>query len=276
LKFSIGTVISLLLGLIVTITIVSFMDFNKADTGIKVYVAQNPIGPGEVIIENNVKLVEWPKDYVPVGSFRNFKNLKDRVVKDKIYPNEPILEIDLAPKGSKAGLESLIEVGKRAITVRVNDVVGVAGFALPGSYVDIIANIKSDKKRVSKVVLSYVKVLAVAQATNVEANKPKVVKAVTLELSPSEAEKLDLARSIGSLSLALRNKLDATVEKSEGVSIENLMAIKKEMQNSKTKTKTSVVAAPKQAIVNQPSPVHEDTVTEIRALDSKIIKTQNE
>ena len=269
-KFTLTNIISLLIGLISTLFIVSFLDFNKTDPGPKIIVALNPVGPGEVIHNKNIKFVEWPKGHVPMGSFQDIKSLHGRVVKDKIYPNEPILEIDLAPVGSKAGLESLIEVGKRAITVRVNDVIGVAGFALPGSYVDIIANIKRNKSSVSKVVLSHVKVLAVAQATNVAANKPIVVKAVTLELTPLEAEKLDLTRSIGTLSLALRNKLDSNVEVSNGVSMQDLIAIKNNIKTTQIVSKKPSVKPIQKKQIKKPNL----DVTEIRALEIQVTKAK--
>jgi len=147
----------------------------------------------------------------------------------------------------------------------------VAGFALPGSYVDIIANIKQNRSSVSKVVLSHVKVLAVAQATNVEANKPMVVKAVTLELTPLEAEKLDLARSVGSLSLALRNKLDSIVEVSEGVSMEDLIAIKNQIA-----TKKVVNKKPRSTPVSKNfTKKANNKVTEIRALEVQITEVKD-
>jgi len=127
----------------------------------------------------------------------------------------------------------LITVGKRAITVRVNDVIVVAGFALPVSYVDILANLKDrGGQSYSKVVLSRVKVLAVAQETEVDTSKPKIVNAVTLELSPEESERLDLARSVGSLSLVLRNELDKDVGGSRGARIEDLLKNSKHASSS--------------------------------------------
>jgi pilus assembly protein CpaB len=108
--------------------------------------------------------------------------------------------------------------------VRVNDVIGVAGFALPGSYIDIIANVRDNQgQSYSKVVLSRVKVLAIAQETEVDKTKPKVVNAVTLELTPEESERLDLARSIGTLSLVLRNELDMSVQTSKGAKMQDLL-----------------------------------------------------
>jgi len=109
----------------------------------------------------------------------------------------------------------VVPTGKRAMTVRVNDVVGVAGFALPGTYVDVMVNTQDEgaarndrDHSISKIVLERILVLAVAQEADRDTTRPKVVNAVTLEVSPDEAELLDLARSVGNLSLVLRNQTD--------------------------------------------------------------------
>jgi len=138
---------------------------------------------------------------------------------------EPVSEAKLAPTGTMGGLSAVIAEGKRAITVRVNDVVGVAGFALPGNFVDIIVSTQKDPppnttlarpENISKIVLERILVLAVAQEVNRDETKPKVVNAVTLEVTPEQAEKLDLARSVGTLSLALRNQVDPADAKTGG------------------------------------------------------------
>jgi pilus assembly protein CpaB len=128
---------------------------------------------------------------------------------------EPLTETRLAPIGTKGGLSAVVPEGKRAMTVRVNDVVGVAGFALPGTYVDVMVNTQSEggqhgdrDRSISKIVLERILVLAVAQEADRDSTKPKVVNAVTLELAPKDAEMLDLARSVGTLSLVLRNQTD--------------------------------------------------------------------
>ena len=120
----------------------------------------------------------------------------------------------------------LLWLGKRAITVRVNDVVGVAGFALPGNKVDILVNTKDENdKPISKIVLEQILLLAVAQDLGRDETKPKVVNAVTLEVTPEQAEKLDLARSIGTLSLALRNQIDSTLVTTTGVRVKDLLML---------------------------------------------------
>lgn len=186
----------------------------------KVVVAATDIGLGTKINPQMLTLVDWPAGAVPQGAFKQVKDLQDRVVKTSVLKGEPLLERQLAPAGVQGGLSSLIEQGKRAMTVRVNDVVGVAGFALPGNYVDIMVNAQEGKgqeaRSVSKTVLEHVLVLAVAQEANRDDTKPKVVNAVTLELSPADAEKLDLARSVGTLSLVLRNQVDQQIVHTAG------------------------------------------------------------
>jgi len=185
----------------------------------KVAVASADIDLGQQISPEIVKLVDWPMASLPPGVISDAQALDGRVTKTSVARGEPILESKLTPVGTKGGLSAVIADGKRAITVRVNDVVGVAGFALPGSYVDIIVNTQRDKngkptaandrdESISKIVLEKILVLAVAQEVNRDETKPKVVNAVTLEVSPEEAEKLDLARSVGTLSLVLRNQVD--------------------------------------------------------------------
>ena len=139
----------------------------------------------------------------------------------------------LAPVGTQGGLSAVIAEGKRAMTVRVNDVVGVAGFALPGNYVDVMVNTQQDKEgktneniQISRTVLEHVLVLAVAQEASRDETKPKVVNAVTLELFPGDAEKLDLARSVGTLSLVLRNQVDKTPVVTAGITKKELFGEK--------------------------------------------------
>jgi pilus assembly protein CpaB len=181
----------------------------------RIAVAASDINLGQRLTPDMLKLVEWPVDSVPKGAFTDTQNLAGRVLKSSVLLGEPVSEAKLAPLGTTGGLSALISEGKRAITVRVNDVVGVAGFALPGNYVDIIVSTQKDaapgaarEQSISKIVLERILVLAVAQEVSRDETKPKVVNAVTLEVTPDQAEKLDLARSVGTLSLVLRNQVD--------------------------------------------------------------------
>jgi len=181
----------------------------------KVAVALVDIGLGARINPEMVRMVDWPTGAMPPGAFTDPKELDSRVARSSMQRGEPIMESKLAPPGTKGGLSAVVAEGKRAITVRVNDVVGVAGFALPGNYVDILVNTQEEGAKnpnrdstISKIVLERILVLAIAQESNRDDTKPKVVNAVTLEVSPEQAERLDLARSVGSLSLVLRNQID--------------------------------------------------------------------
>jgi len=188
---------------------------NTSSTGVTtIAVATDDINLGQPLSTTLVRTVSWPSSSVPPGAFTDVKSLEGRVVRTSLARGEPVLESKLAPLGTKGGLSAVINAGDRAITVRVNDVVGVAGFALPGNYVDVIVNTqepqaKNDQQQsISKIVLEKILVLAVAQQVSRDDTAPKVVNAVTLEVTPDQAEKLDLARSVGTLSLVLRNQVD--------------------------------------------------------------------
>jgi pilus assembly protein CpaB len=183
----------------------------------KVAVAAVDINLGQRLNPEFIKMVDWPSGSVPAGTFNDAQKLDGRVMKNSVLRGEPILDGKLTPVGTQGGLSAVIADGRRAITVRVNDVIGVAGFALPGNYVDIIVSTQQDKasdkgsskdESISKIVLEKILVLAVAQEVGRDETKPKVVNAVTLEVTPEQAEKLDLARSVGTLSLVLRNQVD--------------------------------------------------------------------
>lgn len=196
----------------------------------KIVVAAVDIDLGTPLTPQMLKVAEWPKGSVPAGATEDIKTLDTRVVKTSLLRGEPVLESKLAPLGATGGLSAVIKEGNRAMTVRVNDVVGVAGFALPGNYVDIVVNtedesVKADNvnKSISKIVLEHILVLAVAQEQNRDETKPRVVNAVTLEVTPEQAEKLDLARSVGTLSLVLRNQIDTSEVTTTGSTKKNLL-----------------------------------------------------
>lgn len=197
----------------------------------KVVVAAVDIELGTRLSPQMLTTVEWPSGSVPPGAFKTLKELNDRVVKIGILRGDAVLERKLSPPGTRGGLSAVIADGKRAMTVRVNDVVGVAGFALPGNYVDVLVNTKQDRadgqgSPISLTVLESVLVLAVAQEASRDDMKPKVVNAVTLELTPEDAQKLDLARSVGTLSLVLRNQLDKQQVASGGITRAELLGLK--------------------------------------------------
>ncbi|MGZ5200064.1 MAG: Flp pilus assembly protein CpaB [Telluria sp.] len=221
---AIGLIVAaLVLGLLAAAYATGWVSRQAGVTANKVVVAAVDIEPGSKINPEMLSTIDWPAGAVPAGAFKDPKELQDRIVKLAIVSGEALLERKLAPAGTLGGLSAVIAEGKRAMTVRVNDVVGVAGFALPGNYVDVVVNAQQDQARgeqakpISKTVLERVLVLAVAQEAGRDDTKPKVVSAVTLELSPQDAEKLDLARSVGTLSLVLRNQVDKAAVATNGI-----------------------------------------------------------
>jgi pilus assembly protein CpaB len=190
----------------------------------RVVIVEQPIEAGKAIKTDQVKAIAWPGSAIPHDAFNRTTDVMGRIARVSMIQGEPVLPGKLAPKGSTGGLSSLIPEGKRAITVKVNEVIAVAGFALPGSYVDVLVSGKdAEKQPFSRTVLSRVKVLAAAQKTSSEPDKPKVVNAVTLELTTRESEELDLARNIGKLSLVLRNELDTGKINSAGVRLPDIV-----------------------------------------------------
>lgn len=224
--------VALIAGVVAVVMAARWIQQQNKPSGGRIVVAQLDVQLGARVTPEMIQLVEWPAGSVPDGAFDDPKALDGRVTKTNLQRGEPVLESKLAPIGTKGGLSAVVGDGKRAMTVRVNDVIGVAGFALPGNYVDIIVNTQeegskpSDKDRaISKIVLERILVLAVAQEANRDETKPKVVSAVTLEVTPLEAEKLDLARSVGNLSLVLRNQVDPDPAATAGATKETLLGL---------------------------------------------------
>lgn len=218
--------ISSVFGILAVTTAAQWIDEQAMQSTTRVVVAARDIQPGERLTPEHLRSVHWPLNAAVAGSSTEGGALEGRVVNTVVIAGEPITEKRLAPIGSRAGLNALISPGQRAITVKVNEVVGVAGFALPGNYVDILVTFKKGQENpVSKIVLEKILVLAIAQDHAVkDETKPKVVSAVTLEVSPEQAEKLDLARSIGTLSMVLRNQTDQARTNTRGASMTDVIS----------------------------------------------------
>src|SRR6476469_728205 len=145
----------------------------RGSLGTKVVVAAVDIELGSRLNPQMLMTVDWPNGSLPTGAFTNVKDLEERVVKVSVQRGDAIAERKLAPAGTLGGLSAVIAEGKRAMTVRVNDVVGVAGFALPGNYVDVMVSDQQDRgeerggaqgnNQISLTVLEHVLVLAIAQ-----------------------------------------------------------------------------------------------------------------
>jgi pilus assembly protein CpaB len=191
-----------------------------------VVVARSPLRFGSALTAQNLREVEWPGEAVPANSFSSIAELTrgdKRVVLASIEANEPVVGNKITGPGQKATLSALIDDGMKAVTVRVNDVEGVAGFVLPGDRVDVLLTRHGEKEASSSdVVLQNVKVLAIDQIADERAEKPVVVKAVTLEVDTISAQKLALAAAAGNLSLVLRKAGDSAQESARRVTITDI------------------------------------------------------
>lgn len=248
-------IISIIIGLGAVVLASRWVNTQATAQSSKVVVAATDVDLGTPLAPQMLKVADWPSGSVPTGAFTDVKALDTRVLKTSVSRGEPVLESKLAPLGATGGLSAVIKEGNRAMTVRVNDVVGVAGFALPGNYVDIVVNTVDETAKaangnnsISKIVLEHILVLAVAQEQNRDETKPKVVNAVTLEVTPEQAEKLDLARSVGTLSLVLRNQIDSSLAATGG-------STKKDLLNSDTQPAALPVATDAKSEVAAAKPV---------------------
>ncbi|HEV8376804.1 MAG TPA: Flp pilus assembly protein CpaB, partial [Candidatus Polarisedimenticolia bacterium] len=185
---------------------------SKAAPTFPLVVATTQLAYGTVLQAEHVKTIEWASTIRPEGSFSDPGAVVGRAIMEGVVPGEPILEGRLAPKDAGGGLASVIPKGKRAVSVRVNEIIGVAGFVLPRTRVDVVVSVNpggEKGKSASKMILQNVEVLAAGQKIEQdEEGKPETVNVITLLVSPEDAEKLTLASHEGDLQLALRNSLD--------------------------------------------------------------------
>ena len=195
-----------------------------------VVVAKVDILPGTKIISEQLSIVQFPRESMPNGVFDSVEKLVGRVAVTNIAAREPVTDSKLAAEGTAGGLSAIIPEGYRAITVKVDDVVGISGFIQPGAMVDVVVVIdpaeNSSQDPISKIVLQNIKVLANGQ--NIDQPKDEreanSVKAVTLQVTPEQAEKLVLAANEGKLQLVMRNAIDQGDAQTTGVNKRTLLS----------------------------------------------------
>jgi pilus assembly protein CpaB len=165
---------------------------------------------GTKIEQRHLSMIETVSGKAPSGSFHEYPDVIGKVTSSSVLAGEMLLAPRLADSGAGSALAAVVAANMRAVTVRVDDVVGVAGFLLPGNHVDIIETEKDNQgnKVKAETILSNVKVLAVDQTAASDSSQPMVVRAVTLEVTPADAETLLKGKTAGSIQLALRNPLD--------------------------------------------------------------------
>jgi pilus assembly protein CpaB len=192
---------------------------------VQIVVAALPVQVGAKVSEADVRVTSWPKANPIEGSFHTVSEVIGRGVLIPMVPNEPVLASKLAAEGSGAGLMSTIPDGMRAVGVRVNDVIGVAGFIVPGSRVDVIlsGSPTSGNIEMAKVILENIQVLAAGQnVANDDNGRPMNVQVVTLLVTPEQSEALALASTEGRIQLALRNPIDLEEKKPNAIRREHL------------------------------------------------------
>jgi pilus assembly protein CpaB len=223
---------ALIFGVLAAVSVSRYLSsaqaFSKNMTAVAVAKVAIPVGMK--IIPEQVTIVQFPKESLPDGAFETADKLAGRVAIVNIAAREPITESKLAAEGTAGGLSAVIPEGYRAMTVKVDDVVGISGFIMPGALVDIVVVIDPAERAgnedpISKIVLQNIKVLANGQNIDKPEDQREAnsVKAVTLQVTPEQAEKLALAATEGKLQLVMRNSIDQGDEQTTGVDKRGLL-----------------------------------------------------
>jgi pilus assembly protein CpaB len=223
---------ALLFGLLAAVSVSRYLSSAQAYSKNlnSIAVAKVAIPVGTKIIADQIMVVQFPKESTPDGAFASSEKLVGRVAVTNIGAREPVTEARLAPEGTAGGLSAAIPEGYRAMTVKVDDVVGISGFIMPDTLVDVVVVIDPQEKSdvqgpISKIVLQNIKVLANGQNIDKPEDERTAnsVKAVTLLVTPEQAEKLALASSEGKLQLVMRNSIDQGDEQTTGINKRTLL-----------------------------------------------------
>ena len=212
-----------------------------------VVVAAADLDIGAEVKASDVKTIEWPSSAVPQGVFANPQDVVGRGLIMPVIQNEPILPMKLASKEAGSGLPPIIPPGLRAVSVSVNEVIGVAGYVVPGTHVDVVVTVSPTQQyadTTSKVILT--DVLVLAAGTKIErdsGNKPIAVNVVTLLVNPDESERLTLAANEGKIQLALRNPLDRAIPTTKGVRPSALLGTPPPIRQVPSRKPTTAVVA---------------------------------
>jgi pilus assembly protein CpaB len=218
-RMLIGAAVAIVAGLLASRFV--YQQLKQASAAVKpmkvgtVIVAARPLPLGARLEADNLRAVDWPAGDQPVGTFSRIEEVAGRAVITQVVENEPILELKLAPLEAGAGLPAAIPQGMRAISIRVDDVVAVAGFVMPGTFVDVMVtgdpgtSSAAGNNTVTHTFLEGVRVLAAGQQVQQDKDgKPQAVSVVTLLVTPEQADAVSMASTEGKIHLALRNTID--------------------------------------------------------------------
>lgn len=194
-----------------------------------VVVALNVIRRGQAVEEKDVKVIDWPAQNVPEGVYSAVPEVLGKLARAEIFQNDPLTDAKFLETKAPSVLSMLIPNGRRAMSIKVNEVTGISGFVAPGSRVDVLLTVSGSGSKEqparTRIVLEDIEVLAIAQSIEQLDSKPTVVNTVTLNVDPHEAETLTLASIEGSLHLALRNDSDEEKVLSTGTNINQVIGI---------------------------------------------------
>ena len=224
-----------------------------------VVVAASDLDIGAELTREDIRIIDWPANAVPANALSDPKDVIGRGIVLPLIQNEPILPLKLASKEAGSGLPPAIPPGLRAVSVRVNEVIGVAGYVLPGTRVDVVATVSPSGQTgdmTSKVILTNVQVLAAGTKIerDTDRNKPMPVSVVTLLVDPEEAERLTLASTEGKIQLALRNPLDKTMPATHGARPAALFGFGLPTRSAVSRTRLASVSPSKQPVVAAAAP----------------------
>jgi pilus assembly protein CpaB len=230
-----------------------------ADQSVSIVVANRALAFGAPIAADDVREIAWPAKSRPQGAFANFAELTrdgKRIVLSPFVGDEPIIASKVSAPNQRASLSTAIEKGKRAVTVAVDDVRGVAGFIFPGDFVDVVltrTNNSNGPQDFAEVILQHVKVLAIDQMAGERQERPTVAKAVTVEASPDQALRILLATNVGKLSLILRQPAEVAMAPDAKVTDRDLFG-DEALQASAVAQSPGPPPAPSQASYMLPQP----------------------
>jgi pilus assembly protein CpaB len=246
---------------------------SAARTTVRLALATKDLEVGAILRDADVKIEDWP-GAVPAGATARPQDLVGRGVTTTIYAREPIIDSRLAPKGAGGGLAAMIPQGMRAVAVRVNEVVGVAGFVVPGMHVDVLISGNSpggNLGTLTKTMLQNIEVLSAGQDFKKDAEgKPVMVQVVNLLVTPEQAEQLSLASNQTTIQLILRNPLDRQMTQTPGAAMSNLFSGGKLRAPQTTENaEARPHPAPKPAAAHEPPKKEEPFVMELLSGNKK-------
>jgi pilus assembly protein CpaB len=244
-----------------------------------VAVATENLPNGTRLTKDHIKVVGWPSSSPVPGSFKSADEIVNRGLIQSVVANEPLTESKLAPIEAGAGLPPSIPPGMRAVSIRVNDVIGVAGFTVPGTRVDVLVTLRDKDESMTRAVLSNIQVLTAGTMIDQDKAKdgqPIRSAVVTLLVTPDDAEKITLAQNAGGITLVLRNPLDVLPTETKGARMASLRGAPDAppVVKSVDGQRRVVRAAPKPAAeVPVPSPTYRiETIKAGKATTDEVIK----